>query len=199
MKRVEIDKIFSRMLADYLANGYMVNTNTMGGHQGEVAKVDLRKGDEIIRMSLDKGYDWREHTDWYVLTVGRATECVRNGDGAIIWTNKCDEIERHVIYKIGEDWYSGNEDYTKDCLRKRHARWENTWNVVDPLTVSHRDLPESCNKVALGILRKMDKCHSVKLCDIKKVRKIVSKGDGSVRFVVDVRNKTVKIGEAKIA
>ena len=197
MKRIEIDKIFARMLGEYLAKGYVVNTNTMGGHQGEVAKVDLRKGDDVLRMSLDKGRDWKADADWYVLTVGRATEPVRKEDGAIIWTERCDEIERHVFYQIGKDWFSGIEAYTKDCVQKRHARWKNGWSHVDPLT-NDRDLPDSCRKVALGILRKMDRCHSVKLCDIKKVRR-VRYYDGSVRFVADVRNKSVVIGAVKCA
>ena len=59
MKRTELDVIFTNKVNEYLARGYVFNTNTMSGSQGEIAHVDLRKGDEILRIVMDGKYDWR--------------------------------------------------------------------------------------------------------------------------------------------
>lgn len=53
MKRTELDVIFTNKVNEYLARGYVFNTNTMSGSQGEIAHVDLRKGDEILRIVMD--------------------------------------------------------------------------------------------------------------------------------------------------
>jgi len=198
MKRFDIDKIFTRMMGEYLEKGYVIHTSTMSGHQGEVAKVDLYKGDDIIRMNLAKMNDWHKDTDGYVLTVGRATKWFNSGDGSIIWTKECEDIERHSFWRIGKDWFTGFEDYAEKCSNLRRNRWKDDWSNVDPLTESRRDLPDSCRKVVLGRIRKMDGCHSVKLSDIKKVRKI-RYDDGSAIYVADVRNKSVTVGTVNCA
>lgn len=198
MRRAEIDKIFARMLGEYLADGYVINTNTMGGSQGEIAKVDLMKDGVFVRMSLWKDHNFRKpNADYYVLKVGKTSEPIRKGDHEIVWTDNLDEVERHVIYQIGKDWYSGNPEYTEDCMRKNSARLHNSWKHFDPLTMPCRYLPDSCRKAVLNRVRKMDGCHSVKLSDIKNVRKLID--DWHVMFMVDVRNKTVAIGDVRIA
>ena len=198
MKRYDIDKIFTRLMGEYLEDGYLLNTNTMSGHQGEVAKVDLRKGDEVIRLVLEKGTNWNSNADWYAITIGRCVEPVRKEDWATIWTSKLEEIDRYCIYQIGKDWYTGIEGYAKRCSEKRHARWKNGWYHVDPLTNSHRDLPDSCRKVILNRVRSMNGFKSVKLCDITKVRRVVNP-NGTIEFVADVRHRTVVVGTVKCA
>ena len=117
MKSSEINAIYAAKVAEFLATGYTINTNSMNGSQGEIAKIDFRKGDEVIRVMLHKETIWGENfrtNDAIVLTVGRCTdELVINARGfsrdAIIWNNRLETIEERTFFQIGErrgaDWY----------------------------------------------------------------------------------------------
>ena len=93
MKSTEINAIYAAKVAEFLTAGYTINTNSMNGSQGEIAKIDFRKGNEVIRVLLNSETIWGEHfrtADAIVLTVGRCTdERVISAQGfgrdAIIW------------------------------------------------------------------------------------------------------------------
>lgn len=78
MKKHEIDAIFTAKVQECLVKGYAFSTTTMSGHQGEIAKVDVTNGKEIIRIMLDSIHEWNHkdcrETEAVVLIVGRATE-----------------------------------------------------------------------------------------------------------------------------
>ena len=44
MKSTEINAIYAAKISEFLNAGYQINTNTMNGSQGEIAKIDFRKG-----------------------------------------------------------------------------------------------------------------------------------------------------------
>ena len=135
MKSTEINAIYAAKAAEFLAAGYTINTNSMNGSQGEIAKIDFRKGNEVIRVLLESKTIWGEHfrsNDAIVLTVGRCTdERVINTTGfgrdAVIWNNQLDVIEERQFFKIGDrrgsDWYLEGED-AEEAIRKNHSRWE---------------------------------------------------------------------------
>lgn len=50
MKYSDINKMFTTEVNKYLEQGYRFNTASMNGSQGELAKVDLTNGTEIIRI-----------------------------------------------------------------------------------------------------------------------------------------------------
>ena len=52
MKSTEINAIYAAKVAEFLSAGYTINTNSMNGSQGEIAKIDFRKGYEVIRVLL---------------------------------------------------------------------------------------------------------------------------------------------------
>ena len=54
MKYSDINKMFTTEVNKYLAQGYYFNTSTMPGSQGELGKVDLTNGVEIICVVLDR-------------------------------------------------------------------------------------------------------------------------------------------------
>ena len=167
MTRAEIDKIFGLMVKEYLDKGYAINTDSMRGMQGEIAKVDLIKDGELIRVWLGKGCDYKRHyTDTYVLVVGRYTKEII--PGWTYWDDDFEDIERDVIYQIGKDWYSGNEEYIRDCFQRRNARRMNSY--------THYDQYE---------------CKSAKLSDIGKVWR--NRENGYVEYFASVRDETRKI------
>ena len=139
MKSTDINAIFSAKVAEFLANGYQINTNTMGGSQGEVAKVDFRKGDELIRVLLDRKTIFNEHftCDGIVLIVGRCTDPYAvNAQGfrdATIWNNHLEIIEERTFCKMGmrwndSDWYlEGTE--AEEAQKKTRERAKLQWSM----------------------------------------------------------------------
>lgn len=111
MKRTELDVIFTNKVNEYLARGYVFNTNTMSGSQGEIAHVDLRKGDEILRIVMDGKYDWRNGDKIHIL-VGRNTNRVNldRESSETIWNNDLETIEEIAFAKIAENWYASEEE-----------------------------------------------------------------------------------------
>lgn len=93
-KKQDIDRIFTQKVSELLAQGFQINPATMGGSQGEIAHVDLRKGDEILRVRLERESGWGQELDYLSLTVGRCTEPIRNDlfDATIIWNHKLEII-----------------------------------------------------------------------------------------------------------
>ena len=139
MKSTDINNIFSAKVAEFLANGYQINTNTMGGSQGEIAKVDFRKGDELIRVLLYRKTIWGEDfrtADAIRLTVGRCIDerAIVTGffRDPIIWNERLEILEERTFYKMGEtygaaDWYLEGkeaEDALKKSSDRRKARWD---------------------------------------------------------------------------
>lgn len=135
MKSTEINTIYAAKVAEFLAAGYTINTTTMNGSQGEIAKIDFRKGNEVIRVLLHQETIWGEKyctAEAIVLTVGRCTdERVINEVGfsrnAIIWNERLEVIEERTFFRIGDrscsDWYLEGEEAEAAMLKTRN-RWE---------------------------------------------------------------------------
>ena len=166
MKSSEINAIYAAKVNEFLTAGYTINTNTMDGSQGEIAKIDFRKGNEVIRVLLHKETVWGEHftsTDAVVLTVGRCTdERVINTQGfnrdAIIWNNRLEVIEERKFLQIGRsraDWYLEGEEAEK-ALAKNCSRWETRyereWGRDEHAKKEYKD--EASKKAILPAVRR---------------------------------------------
>ncbi len=196
MKRAEIDKIFTRMIGEYLDNGYVINTNTMGGHQGEIAKVDLIKGDDFIRVHLEKGYYDRYDGECYFINVGRSKKKIDPKDRYVtVWTNELEMVSENVIYQIDDDWFTGIKDYFLQCRKIRHDRYKN--HGMDDLFARRHDYPEESHKIVLDRVRKLPRCKTVTLKDISKVTKV--KRHGTVAWYVVVKDREHKLAEFNVA
>ena len=133
MKSTDINNIFSAKVAELLANGYQINTNTMSGSQGEIAKVDFRKGDDVIRVLLYRKTIWGEDfrtADAIRMTVSRCTDerAIVTGffRDPIIWNERLEVLEERTFYKMGEtygaaDWYLEGQE-AEEALKKSHER-----------------------------------------------------------------------------
>ena len=136
MKQHEIETIFTEKVAACMAAGYIISPATMSGHQGEIGKVDLRKGNEIIRIMLEKKRGWdREHSyPWeaVVLTVGRSTDelipCGPFDTWQTVWNNHLEIIEQRSFYQIDSraDYFTENRDAYMAMVEKQAERWHNS-------------------------------------------------------------------------
>lgn len=108
MKYSEIEAIYTEKVTEYIAKGYSINTNTMSGHQGEIAKIDLRKDGEIIRILMDTERDNHFH-EAVVIIVGRNTDenaARRTGRSGYdtIWNYKLEVIEKRTFWQMQKDY-----------------------------------------------------------------------------------------------
>lgn len=136
MKFNEINAIYSQKIAELLAGGYTINANTMGGSQGDIAAIDLRKGSDVLRVRLHREmmHSFKEENFWgnnITMTIGRCTDpAVIKATGytsyATIWNNQLEIIEERVFWEMGRGgaWYIEGEE-GKAALRKMNSRCRN--------------------------------------------------------------------------
>jgi len=107
MKYTDINHRYTEIVAEYMSNGYTINTASMGGSQGETCKIDLTNGAEIIRIMVDTFSDWENCLEGVEIVVGKATDAdIRphsNSGWNTIWNNRLELITAERFYKIGED------------------------------------------------------------------------------------------------
>ncbi len=144
MKKHDIEAIFTAKVQDYILKGYTISTTTMNGHQGEIAKIDVTDGKEVIRTLLTDEREWRDderrEIEYVQLTIGRSTEtherrphCNPFADSyPTLWNNKLDVIEQRTFYQINRnedyftedfDEYKAMQDVQYDRMMKRDPRW----------------------------------------------------------------------------
>ena len=113
MNQNDINRAFTEKVAELLSRGYQIYPGTMGGSQGEIAHVDLYRGDEIIRVLLDHSAGRGEKPDGVRLIVGRNTDRIRMNCfdtlGNTIWNNRLEILSEIEFCQIGENYYTDAE------------------------------------------------------------------------------------------
>lgn len=136
MRLKDISRITTEIAQEYIGRGYYFS-NTMSGHQGEIYKVDLTNGEEVIRIVVDDGttrfknkdkeYDFEKADVVYILV-----ECFTNEKlNRTLWNGKGEEINYFEFYKINR--YFCGEDYIvtdcyneyKEIVKKQNERLKN--------------------------------------------------------------------------
>ena len=139
MRYEEINKRFTETVNDYMMHGYQINTASMSGSQGEVARVDLTNGEEIIRVYLTSFHKFENWTEGFEIVVGRCTDGVTPNSpvsfSTTIWNNKLEMISIEKFYKLyvkkdGETVY-GAKSEAAEVQQKRFKRCYRTNNVKD--------------------------------------------------------------------
>ena len=103
-----------------------------------------------------------------------------------------------MFWQIGENWFTGIEEYAKECFGKRRARAKARYAHIDRLTGYDINLPVASHKLALERVRRIcPRCKSVKLSDIKRITK-VTRGE-TKQWVVVVRDHVWTLGRVNIA
>ena len=113
MKFADINKMFTAEVSKYLARGYHFNTASMSGSQGEIAKVDLTNGTEIIRVLLrtfTEGWDKQgvELIAGRVLEKEHVSPDADENHADTIWNDRLEQISIQRYYEV-----NGYGDYKK--------------------------------------------------------------------------------------
>lgn len=183
----EIEAIYTKKVAEYIANGYTFNCNTMAGHQGEIAKVDLRKGKEIVRILFVEEHCYDEHmTDKYVILIGRNTEVHSNRRYDIIWNNHLETIERIEFFRVTENYAVASEEEYKAIIEKRRNRRRSHNREYSTLA------NDAYSKIVLSFVKRQAGCKRCKVSDIK-VTKVINRCDNYTEYFVIANGKSFRL------
>lgn len=168
MKFAEINNIYAAKVAELLSAGYTINTNTMNGSQGEIAKIDFGKDYEVIRVMLHQETIWGDDfrtAEAIILTVGRCNdERVINAKGVgrdpTIWNERLETIEKRVFYMIGRrrdtDWYlEGKEG--EEAMALHYNRFHNKCEIerIKETRIRTKDITsDEVRKIILPAVRR---------------------------------------------
>lgn len=132
MKFHEINVKFSEKVAEYLSKGYIINTQSMGGSQGEIGKVDLVRGNQLIRIWLDQETSYYTRPGQFTgnMIVLRVSEWKYPAGNAMyfdstVWMSDLNHIETHLFYQINDrnKWYIEDLDEAIRCQGISHERY----------------------------------------------------------------------------
>lgn len=166
----EINKLFTDKMIEYVNNGYIVNTNTMGGTQGEQAMVDLTNGEYIIRLYIDiKSESLINHLHIIAERIKMRKKFKRgwdntiwNGDNEVIFDKSFIEID-YGRYYVDEE-----SDEYKQIKAKRKQRYENGFRQRN--TKIYFENPKA-KTIALKLIKKYPRTKTIKEKDITYVYK----------------------------
>ena len=140
MNQNDINRAFTEKVAELLGRGYQIYPGTMGGSQGEIAHVDLYRGDEIIRVLLDHSTGRGEKPDGYCKVAVAARKALSD--------RELFEIEGKLVFTDDLEAYLEGGDRTAFCADEfdSHAAFEKwllnavaEWCRNDPLMVDSLD------------------------------------------------------------
>ena len=182
MNQKDINRAFTEKVTELLSRGYQIHPGTMGGSQGEIAHVDLYKGDEIIRVLLDHSAGHGEKPDGIRLIVGRNTDRIRMNCfdklGNTIWNNHLEILSEIEFCQIGENYYTDAES-GRAIQEKRDARRRARRETI------RRDLPDAFKCAALKYVQRQPRMKSCKLSDITRVTRVNRISWGKVTPALD--------------
>lgn len=163
MKYIDIDKRFSEIVTEYLNKGYTFNTAALNGSQGEIAKIDLTNGVEIIRVYIATFHDYSSrYAEGIEIIVGKSNEGLKPHEYTgwdTIWQNRLEVLNCERFYKIGRNRsghcdYYGTEEEAKAAAQKRHDRYmcRDTGSSVKDFTDKAREIAKKVICREFGIM-----------------------------------------------
>jgi len=201
MKFETINREYTEKVTEYLAKGYTINTATMNGSQGEIGKIDLTDGKEIIRILLDSFCrpcerigDRYYNMEGIELIVGRVTDDVTPHSASTwgtVWNQNLEVLSSKRFYEIGrasrndKKWYGTWEEAIAQ-QEKASARY------YERYVPERQELSDQAKEVVLPYVRRQPKCKTVKSTEIESITKHHVKsrsGKQFVKYTIKVRGQ----------
>lgn len=211
MYRKDIDKIFTDTIKIYLEDNFYIFSNTMGGHQGEIAKVDLYNGKDFRRIYMNHGNEYvnvneyrHMDLDYISIIVGISTDKVFDNRHEIVWNEHLNVLSERRYYRIGESWCSNYFGTKEEAIAARFKHYErirkhaNKYIYPDDLTIVFSD---KAKKIVLPYMKKQRKCSSITVKQIDKVYKEIRKnrnGKEEVGYYIQAKGQLYKMRNHKI-
>lgn len=200
IKLNEISKVYSDLLAERLADGYVLNMRTMSGTQGEYGRFDLTKdgGKTVHRLymsryseSVDSEYD--KTGMWFDVLSIVEEEFDNTKNSGTLWIGKGNKVLEKKYYLIDRK-RSGYEldpytSYTQSVELMKSAYRKHSERVDSNYSDSTRTIKPTQKMVEL--INRFKGFKSVKLADIKSVEAgTYIKGKRFYRFTFTNRKHT---------
>lgn len=210
MLRKDIDKIFTDTIKIYLDDGFYIYSNTMGGHQGEIAKVDLFDGKNFRRVLMNSGSEYtstdnnrRINLEYISIIVGVNIDKLYGTAHEIVWNEHLEILSVRKYYRIGETW-NGN------CFGSKEEAIIAKLKHYKRLSINPDALPydktivfsDKAKKIVLPYMKKQRKCSSITVKQIDKVYKKIRKnrnGKEEVGYYIQAKGQLYKMRNYKIA
>lgn len=183
MKYADINRKYTEIVAQYMSKGYTINTATMCGTQGEIAKVDLTDGKEIIRVKTERFHEGLSHSGVEIM-VGRCTDNVKPNEKdklVSVWNQNLEVLYAERFYNIRySDWFVTEEEAEQaQNLHRDRMRMAESESDTKPFK-SDKALEIAKNYIRrkTGVKRIKDDCISVSKC-----------GFGRATYMVGYRDK----------
>lgn len=202
MLRKDIENVYTDTIKDYLNKGYRIYYSTMGGSQGEIAKIDLTNDKEVIRILLgSKSEHYREHPihkymdlDYLTIIVGRNTDKLRGDSFSdIIWNEHLELISEIRFYKIGRrnNSFFGTKQEAIDAMCKYYERFD----FRDLYSRDEIIFSDKAKEIILPLVKRQRKCKSVNVKQIDEVKKVIyyNRKNIEVHYYVKAKGQVFKI------
>lgn len=180
MKRQDLDIRFTEKVQEYINSGYHIHTNSFGGSDGTL-RVDLIKGNDFIRVYIEKKYE--KYDPYYLLIVAQKYLTKREMNSDTIWKHELTIMEQEKFWELNNRWLVTDYEY-EAIEEKKKQRWTNKGDYKNYIN------QEKAKKIVLSFIKKQPKCKSVKLSDIEAVQKII-RADKSTQYRVYVKDKII--------
>lgn len=197
----DVEKRYSDIIANYFAEGWVVNAQTMDGSQGEKAKIHLRSKDNNIIRNIHLERETEYAGKSYDKLVIYVEDYENNRDDyeqiysnnlisgwTTIWNGNGKLVLKEEYFLIKSAWsYSSNKETKltdKDGfeyvskIREKRASIKNA-GCCENL------LPVETFSIVLPFLRRQPRCKTKKLSDILSVRKSTYYG---VSYLISTKN-----------
>ena len=182
MLRKDIDKIFTDTIKIYLDDGFYIYSNTMGGHQGEIAKVDLFDGKNFRRVLMNSGSEYtttdnnrRIDLEYISIIVGINTDKLYGTAHEIVWNEHLEILSVRKYYRIGETWNGNCFGSKEEAIIAKLKHYKRLSINPDALPYDKTIIfSDKAKKIVLSYMQRQKKCSSITLKQIDKVYKRIS-------------------------
>lgn len=176
MKLSAINKVFTDKVAEYIANGYVLNPLSMNGHQGELGKVDLVKGSELIRVCMvrESHYDWKNKDSWYgdtvEILVGRWDHSAEESAHRTVWMDSFENLETVVFYELRRNaWYVGTLEEAMEATNKKNER--RSYHIKKQYFTREEDITDKAREIGIKYLKNVAGYCRVSPAKVKVIKK----------------------------
>lgn len=190
MLRKDVEQMYTDTIKDYMEKGYRIYYSTMGGHQGEVAKIDLTNDKEVIRILLDNKTEIFNHMilEYLTIIVGRNTDKLWGDSFSdIIWNEHLELISEIRFYKIGRNnnHFFGTKQEAIDAHIKNNQRFDYS-KYYDRKEIIFSD---KAKMIVFPFIKRQRKCKSITLKQIDEVKKVIYYNRDNVKVHYYVKAK----------
>ena len=205
MFKKDIEKIYTDTIMEYVNKGYRINSSTMNGSQGEIAKVDLYNGKDFRRVYMNHGNEYvnvneyrHMDLDYISIIVGISTDKVSDNGHEIVWNEHLNVLSERRYYRIGKSWRSNYFGAKEEAIAARVKYYDRIKNYSDYSTIVFSD---EAKKIILPYMKKQRKCSSITVKQIDKVYKEIRKnrnGKEEVGYYIQAKGQLYKMRNYKI-